>query len=219
MPHSLPPPPSHLAPVGPHYLQRHGAPRSTCPPEEPRRILKPPPARTSYYPALLTDAPRAKAQHHQPSRPREGRRAQEENKLPNRPLNPAPSRHPQPQVPFSSRLSAAIPLLPLPRRAQRLRWRRLLPARNNSHSPACTALFTHWAAAAAGGREESSARLRMRSGRKAVSAARAWGLPAQRGVRMRSPGILGEVDGVAGCSLLYLSCVCGFNFLFLFFFR
>lgn len=119
------------------------------------------------------------------------------------PLNPAPSRHPKFRVPFSSLLSAAIPLPPPPpRRAQRLRWRHLLPARNNSRPPACTALFTHWAAAAAGGREESGARLRMRCGRKAVCACVVL-------------TFLGEFDGMGARSSFCFSCVCGFSGFFL----
>lgn len=51
----------------------------------------------------------------------------------------------------------------------------------------------------------------MRLEKKAVSAARAQGLPAQRGVRMRTRGILGGCGGGAVCASLCPSCVCGFN--------
>lgn len=51
----------------------------------------------------------------------------------------------------------------------------------------------------------------MRLEKKAVNAARAQGLPAQRGVRMRTRGILGGCGGGAVRTSLCLSCVCGFN--------
>lgn len=83
---------------------------TSLPPEVPARtegpchILEPAPASTSCPPALLMDAPRAKAQRHQPSRPREGRMAQAKDKLPN--SSPKPGAQPPPEAPGTFLLPA-----------------------------------------------------------------------------------------------------------------
>jgi len=171
--------PKPTAAAAPHYgtmAQAPPAPQRTTGSASPHTTSKDcgngprsvPPGRVA-PPLSSRTSPRVKAPHQQPSRPQGGGVARPgEPPRPSHPPSQAPSHRPHPyrRVPFSSRLSAAIP--PPPQRVERLRWRLPLPARNDSLFPECTALCTlHASQGAEGGRapRAGAAHARRRGGR------------------------------------------------------